>query len=103
MTVTRAVSCLLSAALFCVLGCTTSKPTPNALAGWRTAWKEQPDQAVERDFQQYVQSLPPEEKMASKPGSYLEDGTGQHALVLEVAVKGTWCITSSFTTKTIGG
>ena len=90
MQTSRAVCWLLSATLVCVLGCIAPKPPPNPLAGWKTVWKEQPDQTIEKDFEQYVHSLTSEERIASSRSSFLEDGAGQHAVVLEVALKGRW-------------
>jgi hypothetical protein len=74
----------------CLLGfgCNTSKPAANPLAGWKIDFNEQPSQAITRDYQDYIQKLPPEERTFVGPVFYLEDGTGQHAFDAEVSIKG---------------
>jgi hypothetical protein len=72
-----------------IAGC-MSKPTPDPLAGWQLEFNGQPDPALEKDYQDYVQALSPEEKKFARAGHYYKDGTGQHALVAEVALNGTW-------------
>jgi hypothetical protein len=60
------------------------------IAGWQLEFNGQPDQAMEKDYQDYIQALPPEEKKFAGMGHYYKDGTGQHALVVVVGLNGTW-------------
>jgi hypothetical protein len=69
--------------------CSAPKPTPNPLAGWQIEFKPV-DSSVEKDAQDYMQKLPPEEKKYASWGYYYKDGTGQHAMEIEVALNGTW-------------
>jgi hypothetical protein len=72
-------------------GCNTSKPTPEPLAGFHAASKN-PDQTIVDDYQNYIQTLSPEEKkyLGPSPVSYFEDETGQHAAVSTIGLNGTW-------------
>ena len=69
--------------------CSTSKPTLDPLAGWRPA-SHSADKAIVDDYQNYIQTLSPEEKKYLGPISYFEDGTGQHAAVITMGLNGTW-------------
>lgn len=69
--------------------CTTSTPAPDPLAGWKLDLKEQPNAAITKDYQDYIRKLPPEEKKFAALGQFLEDGTGQHAIVIGIALNGT--------------
>jgi hypothetical protein len=74
-------------------GCATQKY--DRMAGWTVVdFNQQPDQAIVKDYHNYAQKLPPEEKidrtnpMFSKAG-FLEDGTGRHAVIM-VSANETW-------------
>lgn len=61
MNIPRLAFCFLVAAFLCGYGCPASKPPSDPLAGWRTASKD-PDQAIEKDYHDYIQKLPPNEQ-----------------------------------------
>lgn len=71
-------------------GCNTSKPTPDPLAGFHSASKKL-DQSIINDYQNYIQNLSSEEKqnLGPYPASFFEDGTGQHAVRIEIGINGT--------------
>jgi hypothetical protein len=86
-----ALVCLMLMPMFILgFGCNTSKPTPDPLAGWQMDFNSQPDQMIEMDYQDYIQTLTPDERKFARAGHYYKDGTGQHALVVEIALNGTW-------------
>ena len=70
--------------------CSTSKPSPDPLAGWQKAYKEEPNEAIVKDCQDYIQKLSPEERkyLGPSPISYFEDGIGQHAIKIEIGING---------------
>jgi hypothetical protein len=70
--------------------CSTSKPTLDPLAGWRPA-SHSADKAIVDDYQNYIQTLSPEEKkyLGPSPAGLFEDGTGQHAIQITVGINGT--------------
>jgi len=71
---------LMVAAMFVLgLGC----KTPDPLAGWQKTYGEEPSQIV-KDYQDYIQKLPPEERNYVGPVFYYKDSTGQQALTFEV-------------------
>ncbi|HTA94895.1 MAG TPA: hypothetical protein VK769_02105 [Verrucomicrobiae bacterium] len=76
----------LCAMIFSGCSCSAPKPTPDPLAGWKPDFHEQPNEAIEKDFQDYNQK----EGLHSYPDDFLEDGTGQHAITFQVGVNGTW-------------
>jgi hypothetical protein len=73
----------------CGFGCSSSKPTADPLAGFHPASKN-PDQIIEKDYQDYIQKLSPEERKFANVSGYFEDGTGQHAVQIEIPLNGTW-------------
>jgi hypothetical protein len=76
---------LMVAAMFILgFGC----KTPDPLAGFHPASKN-PDQIIEKDYQDYIHKFSPEERKYTGPISFFEDGTGQHAVVIEVDLNGT--------------
>jgi hypothetical protein len=79
------IVCFLLAMFLCGFGCSSSKPTPDPLAGWKTDFHEQPSQAIEKDYHDYIQK----ENLAGAIAHFLEDGTGQHAITLQVGINGT--------------
>jgi hypothetical protein len=73
----------LSMVLVSGCSCSAPKPTPDPLAGWKLDFKK-PDQAVIKDYQDYIHNLPPNESgFYHGPASLYEDGTGQHAFKFE--------------------
>ena len=80
--------CFLLAMFLCGFGCSSSKPTPDPLAGWKPDFTSRPsDQVIEKDYQDYIQKLPPEDSKFVGPAQFFEDGTGQHAVEIEVFEK----------------
>ena len=61
--------------------CTTTKQDP--LAGWQKTYGEVPSQIV-KDYQDYIQKLPPEERNYVGPVFYYKDSTEQQAVTFEV-------------------
>ena len=86
MKITRFIICLLLVVFVSGFGCTSSKPSPDPLAGWQADFK-QPDQSIEKDYQDYIQTLSSNEKPYVQVIQYLKDGNGQHAVVIEVDLK----------------
>jgi hypothetical protein len=81
------------AMFLCGFGCSSSKPTPDPLAGFHFCFSQDPKylgEAIMVDYQDYIQKLPPEEKKLANYSHDFEDGTGQHAVLIEVGVNGTW-------------
>lgn len=79
------ISPILFAAFFWLIGCTTQKPEP--LAGWKHCFSDNPicsNKAIVDDYQDYIQKLPPKERDNIGRIEFLEDGTGQHAVDIEV-------------------
>jgi hypothetical protein len=68
-------------------GCATQKPDP--LAGWQMAFKEEPNQTVEKDYQDYIHTLSLAEQQHAGPIFYFKDGTGQHAVQIRIGINGT--------------
>jgi len=60
------------------------------LAGWKLdSDPYSGDQAIEKDYHDYIQQLPTEERKYAGPVSRFEDGTGQHAVLITIAQNGT--------------
>jgi hypothetical protein len=85
MKITRFTFCILLAAIVWIVGCVS---TTNPLPAWKADLDENPNQTIVKDYQDYIQKLPPKERNYIGPVFYLEDGTGQHAISVEVFVKG---------------
>jgi len=62
----------------------------NPIPGWQADFNSEPSKAVEKDYQDYIQKLPPNEKPYASATSWLKDGTGQHAVTIEVDLNGTF-------------
>ena len=75
-----------------MLGCTTSRPDP--LAGFHVSDLINLDsnKAITDDCKGYIQKLSPEERkyLGPSPIGFFEDGTGQHAVRIEIPINGTW-------------
>jgi hypothetical protein len=80
----------LMAMFICGCGCNTSKPTPDPLAGWKKDFAPQLDPVIAKDCQDYIQTLTPDERQSYQINGYYNDGAGQHAVQIEVALNGTW-------------
>ena len=61
----------------------------NPIPGWQIAFKEEPNQAIEKDYQGYIHTLSPEEQKFAGPIFYFRDGTGQHAIRITIGINGT--------------
>ena len=93
MKITQFIFCLFLAVFVCGFGCTASKPTPDPLAGWQKDYTPDPsDQFIEKDYNDYIQTLSPEEKkyIGPYPATFFKDGTGQHAVKIEIGLNGVW-------------
>ena len=68
-------------------GCASSKPAPNPLSGWKLLING-PDctvsQAIIDDYQEYIRKLPPKDRTSVGIVQFLKDGTGQHAVNIEI-------------------
>jgi hypothetical protein len=82
--------CFLLAMFLCGFGCSSPKPTPDPLAGWQLDFSPPGpgDKIIEKDYQDYIQKLPAKDKNYVGPIFYYKDGTGQHAVGMEIFVKG---------------
>ena len=83
MKITRFIICFLLAA-FILGGCATQKPTPDPLAGFHFYSRTKVSQAITDDYQDYIKNLPSNEKGSIGDVSFFEDGTGQHAISIQV-------------------
>ena len=70
-------------------GCNTSKPTPDPLAEWQKIYTHDPDPAIVKDYQDYIQSLSSKEKKYATYDDEFEDGTGRHAVLITIGLNGT--------------
>jgi hypothetical protein len=72
-------------------GCSASKPTPDPLAGFHMADLQHLDdnKMITADYKAYIQTLSSEEQKRAGPILYYEDGTGQHAVDIEIGINGT--------------
>jgi hypothetical protein len=89
MNISRFALFFCIAAIFWVDGCATSTPDP--LTGWRRLYSrdyEKFDAAVKEDYQHYIETLPHREKGFVGPVQFFQDGTGRHAVRIEIAVNG---------------
>ena len=84
MKITQFIFSFLLVIFLCGFGCSSSKPTPDPLAGWQKAYGEDPDQAIEKDVQDYIQNLPPKQKGYIGTQFFYKDGNGQHAVSIEI-------------------
>jgi hypothetical protein len=93
MKITRfALPILLSAMFIWVTGCVAPKPTPDPLAGFYVSSLGNLDnnKAIMDDYKDYIQkNLSAEERKYAGPIFYFEDGSGQHAVRIEIGLNGT--------------
>jgi hypothetical protein len=73
---------ILVVALFWTAGCATQTPDP--LAGWRVVSDHDPDKIIVKDYQDYIEKLPPKKRDHVGIIFFLEDGSGQHAVSIEI-------------------
>ena len=80
---------VLLAALFWNMGCATH---PDPLAGWKFMYLGQLDRAIVEDYEAFIQTLPPKERIQVDKYSIhpYEDGKGSHAVRFRVGVDGFW-------------
>jgi hypothetical protein len=95
MSITRFTFCILLATLALAVGCAAPKPpkpTPNPLEGWHFCSLTYLDsnKSIVDDYQDYIQKLPPEQKKYAYLNHVFEDGTGQHAIQIEIPLNGIW-------------
>jgi hypothetical protein len=57
------------------------------LAGWQMDFSKT-DPIIEKDYQDYIQKLPANDQKYTSVNGYYKDGTGQHAIQMEVLVGG---------------
>jgi hypothetical protein len=48
------------------------------------------NKAISDDYHDYISKLSPEERKYVGPLQFFEDGAGQHAVEIEIALNGTW-------------
>jgi hypothetical protein len=78
------IRCVLLAVLIGQSGCAFTPP-PDPLAGWHFA-RYNPDSTVEKDYQDYIQKLPPDERNGLGPIHYFKDDSGQHAIMIMISI-----------------
>jgi hypothetical protein len=80
---------VLLAALVWTAGCATQTPDP--FAGWKLCYSQNPKDLgpeIMADYQDYIQKLPPKNHGHIGITYIFEDGTGQHAISIEIFVTG---------------
>jgi hypothetical protein len=78
--------CILLAAVFWTVGCATNS---NPIEGWKFCFSDNPirsNKSVIEDYQDYIQKLPPKQRWYIGDISFFADGTGQHAVNIEIFV-----------------
>ena len=78
---------ILSAMMISGCSCSAPKPAPDPLAGWKMDFGAT-NPVIEKDCQDYIQKLPSEERNYARMSGYFKDGTGQHAVEMEVLAGG---------------
>jgi len=86
---------MVTSVLMAGCSCSTTKHTPDPLAGWKYllhVGHSHFDKAVVDDYTAYIQSLPPDEARLVERDSIneYEDNTGQHAVKIVIPLNGTW-------------
>jgi hypothetical protein len=81
---------ILLLASICWTGCEVFARHSSPLVGWKGDDDEQPNQVIVNDYQNYLQKLPSNERNHARVSDWVKDGTGQHAIVIELALNGTW-------------
>jgi hypothetical protein len=88
MKVTRFTFGILSAALIWSVGCAGFSNHSDSLAGWKADLNHQPDPAILKDCQDYIQHQPSNIRDNVGPIGYLTDGAVRHAVDVEIFVPG---------------
>jgi hypothetical protein len=85
----------LALSIVLISGCSCSaprptKPTPDPLAGFHLSglFDQNTNETIKRDYNDYINQLSPEEHKGLGGTQGWEDGTGQHALEIEVLIGG---------------
>jgi len=81
---------VLLAASIWICGCATSTPDPLIGFHFSSLNKLHSNKAITDDYQDYIQKLPTKEKKYAYLDLFFEDGTGQHAVKIEIPLNGTW-------------
>jgi hypothetical protein len=74
-------------AMLSFTGCVTPKLDP--LAGWQSDFSN-PPQAIISDYEDYMKNLPNGEAKFAGASYWLKDGTGQHAVTIDIPLNGKW-------------
>jgi len=85
-----AVFLMLMAIFFCGFGCSSSKPAPDPLAGWKLDFSRQTNQVIVDDYKSYIEKLPSKQKGFIGSVHGFVDATGQHAVDISIGVNGRW-------------
>jgi hypothetical protein len=62
----------------------------NPIEGWQEIYIGRPDKAIEDDYRDYINKLPPKKRESATSIHSFEDGTGQHAVSIRVWLDGMW-------------
>lgn len=79
---------ILLTAFALVAGCAGLVHHSDPLAGWQIAYNQDPSRTIVKDYQDYIQMLPTKQRNDVLVKHYYKDGTGQHAVQIEVGVTG---------------
>jgi hypothetical protein len=82
---------ILLTALVWSSGCSMfARQHPDPLSGWHFCSLNNLDtnKAVSDNYHEYINKLPPEERKDVGSVFYFEDGTGRHAVTIEVSING---------------
>ena len=88
MKTTRFTLTILFAALICLTGCVSTK---DPVAGWKVLLSrdyEKLDPAITNDYKDYIEKLSAEDRKYAGPIWFFADGTGQHAVKIEIEYDG---------------
>ena len=71
------------------------KPSPDPLVGWQACLSKEDnvfEKAIEDDYRSYIRSLPAHERYYVQDYDiwFLKDGTGQHAVKINIPLNGVW-------------
>lgn len=74
-----------------IFGCRCTPKSSDPLAGFRidALYTPNSNKAIEDDYKDYIQKLPPDEKKYARVNGYYIDNAGEHAVVVEVDLNGT--------------
>ena len=86
---------IVLATLALAAGCAAPKQHPDPLEGWRLRRNQTPlqiDKAIAEDYRNYIQTLPPEERVYVNENNirFLEDSAGQDAVSISIFSNGVW-------------